>query len=568
VKTDKSKLVLLFICLVILIVPTHVVGIDEFATIDEPWWVISGSNFYYALTHGDFANTIYDYHPAVTTTWVVTAGMLSYFPEYRGLGQGYFDVRKPHFEEFLRDHGKEAIDLVRNSRLFQTVLLILLALLSFYLLQLLIDRTAAFLGIALAMNAPFFLGHSRLLNHEGLLSMFVLVSVLGLQAYIHNPRRPIHLLVSGAAFGLAQLTKSSSVVLVPLVGWMLFVDAMRPGGNGVCFRIWGAVKSLALWGLAAIFVYVALWPGMWVAPGKMLYEVYGNALSYAFQGARLDVTGELQPSRFNLAANFSSAWGYFPTWMYLSTTVSWLGLIFAVWILVFGRREWIGGSTRSTMAYLVLQAALFMVLFGIARGRDTSHYILSSFVCLDVTAGIGWGYLLLWVRKRWPSLDRSYLKPLFVLILVGVQIRYVLPHYPYYFTYKNTLVTPVTVFGYGEGLELAAVYLAEKPEAENAVAYVYAGMGTFSYFYPGETAVLKKVYLTEPGLPSIIADLEEADYLVLYSAIQKYQPESERFLRVLEIVRPEKIFHVNGWEYARIYRVGDIPPSAFEEMSQ
>ena len=32
---------------------------------------------------------------------------------------------------------------------------------------------------------------------------------------------------------------------------------------------------------------------MWVAPGKMLYEVYGNAFSYAFQGARLTVTEEL-----------------------------------------------------------------------------------------------------------------------------------------------------------------------------------------------------------------------------------------------------------------------------------
>src|SRR5512143_3338646 len=63
--------------------PPHLAGIARFATIDEPWWVISGSNFYYASTHGDFASTIYDYHPAVTTTWVVMGGMLTVFPEYR-----------------------------------------------------------------------------------------------------------------------------------------------------------------------------------------------------------------------------------------------------------------------------------------------------------------------------------------------------------------------------------------------------------------------------------------------------------------------------------------------------
>src|SRR5512143_4036598 len=103
-----GKLVII-ICLLVLIFPSHVIGIDKFITYDEPWWIISGANYYYALTHGDFANTIYDYHPAVTTTWMVTAGMLSYFPEYRGFGQGYFDVRKPQFETFMRDHGKDVI---------------------------------------------------------------------------------------------------------------------------------------------------------------------------------------------------------------------------------------------------------------------------------------------------------------------------------------------------------------------------------------------------------------------------------------------------------------------------
>ena len=88
---EKRGRVLLFALLLILIVPSHLIGIDRATTIDEPWWVISGSNYYYALTNRDFANTLYDYHPAVTTTWMVTTGMVAYFPEYRGFGQGYFD---------------------------------------------------------------------------------------------------------------------------------------------------------------------------------------------------------------------------------------------------------------------------------------------------------------------------------------------------------------------------------------------------------------------------------------------------------------------------------------------
>jgi len=66
----KLPLWLSILLLLALTMPSHLVGLDKFATLDEPWWVISGSNYYYALTHRDFANTIYDYHPAVTTTWV------------------------------------------------------------------------------------------------------------------------------------------------------------------------------------------------------------------------------------------------------------------------------------------------------------------------------------------------------------------------------------------------------------------------------------------------------------------------------------------------------------------
>jgi hypothetical protein len=325
---------LLAVLLVALIVPARIAGIDKFATIDEPWWVISGSNYYYALTHRDFANTIYDYHPAVTTTWVVTAGMISYFPKYRGLSQGYFDVRKPLFENFMREQGKDTLPLVRNSRLIQVGLLTLLALLSFFLMRKLLDQRAAFLSIVISMNAPFFLGHSRLLNHEGMLAMFGLVSLLSLQVYLAKDNRLIYLLISGAAFGLGQLTKSPSIVLLPLTGLILFVGLFKQDEETLKSKIWSAIKIFAMWLAAAIFVYVLLWPGMWVAPGKMLSTVYGNAFSYTFQGARLDVTKELHPSGFKLASGLAGISQYVNRWTISSTLISWLGLIFVLIIFI------------------------------------------------------------------------------------------------------------------------------------------------------------------------------------------------------------------------------------------
>lgn len=549
------------------IVPSHVVGIEKVVTIDEPWWVISGSNYYYALTHKDFANTIYDYHPAVTTTWMVTAGMLSYFPEYRGFGQGYFDVRKPKFEEFMRSHGKNVIDLVRNSRLFQATLLTALAALGFFLLQLLVDRRVALLSIALAMNAPFFLGHSRLLNHEGMLAMFVLVSLLSMQVYLYKERKPVYLLVSGAAFGLAQLTKSSSIVVIGVVGLMLFMELFKQDENSLGLKIWRAVKTFAGWMAVAAIVYVVLWPGMWVAPGEMLYGVFGNAFSYAFQGARLDVTKELRPSSFNLVANYSVIVQYMQRWFISSTSISWLGLLLAIAMLFSKDRDLLPVLVRFTIGNLVFIAVLFILMFGVAQGRNAPQYILSSYVALDVAAGIGWGYFLVWVKKRLVVLESALVNLVLFILLTALQLGNALPYYPYYFTYKNSLISKPTVYGYGEGLDQAAAYLAQKPSADEIRAYVYNGMGTFSYFFPGKTTVLKKIYLINEDYSKITSDMKISDYLVLYTAAQKAMPESVDLLSALQNVQPEKIIYINGLEYVSIYKISDIPESVYDTLN-
>jgi len=323
----------LWLCVLILLaaaIPSHVIGIDRFSDIDEPFWVTNGSNFYYALTHADFRNTVFEYHPGVTTTWVVAAGMAGTYPEYRGLGQGYFDPYKWRFEEFMRGQGRDPLDLVRASRLIQTAALLAAVIVVFLLLQQLTDRLAALAAVLLAFNAPFYLGHSRLLNNEGMLAVFIAVSVLSMLVYLRRGRKRRYLLLSGAAFGLAQLTKSPSLVALGVISLMLLADVFTrrkdvPAARGLL----DAAGRLALWLGSAALVYVVLWPGMWVDPLRMLYEVYGNAFSYAFQGARLDVTGELKPAAFSLNTAVLGPLAHLVRLALRSTPLTWLGLLLA-----------------------------------------------------------------------------------------------------------------------------------------------------------------------------------------------------------------------------------------------
>jgi hypothetical protein len=569
---SKYSQLILLLMLLILIVPSHVIANDEVVTIDEPWWVISGSNYYYALTHRDFSNTIYDYHPAVTTTWVVTAGMLSYFPEYRAYGQGYFDVRKPHFEEFLRENGKQALPLVRNSRLFQSLIIIGMALTAFFFLQFLVGQTSAFLAVALFMTAPYFLGHARLLNHEGMLSVFVLVSFLGMQVYLNKERRWFYLVLSGAAFGFAQLTKSSSIFVAGLVGLMLFVTLFTKSEKTIVAKIVEAGKIFALWLVSAALVYIIFWPGMWVAPGKMLGGVYGNAFSYAFQGARLEVVEQTQSSDSDAASKLNELAGYVRGWGSVSTPLTWIGVVLAVFVIISKDKERLPSPVKSTLLYLILLGGLFILLFSVARGRNSLHYILSSFVCFDVVAGIGWGYALMWVRERVGDLSRVYAPAVMIGILTLLQIGSGIPFAPYYFTYHNPIVSGRGTSGYGEGYDQAADYLMQKDSAHELRAYVYNGMGTFSYFFEGETLVFKRVHLLDDSFLEISAELQSSDYLVMYSAVRASHPETEKIFVVLDqYTKPEKIIYIKGLEYFRIYRVADFSEAmyaALEDMQR
>ena len=563
---DSSRLWLV-ILLLALTLPSRLIHIDRAINIDEPWWVISGSNFYYAITHGAFEDTYFEYHPGVTNTWVIASAMHLYFPEYRGLGQGYFDQRKPKFEEFMRENGKEAIDLVRDSRYIQAGVLALLAVTAFLLLQLLVEQKTAFFSIALAAIAPFFLGHSRLLNVEGLLSMFVLVSFLGMQAYLKREPKRLYLLISGAAFGLAQLTKSSSIVAVGVVGLMLFAGLFKRDEKKLPAKILDALRIFLVWFGTAALVYFILWPGMWVAPGKMLGEVYGNAFSYAFQGARLDVAEQLQPSSFSLVKGFDGVLQYLHRWADSTTIITWLGLAFASLAFLPRKGSRLPAPIKSTLVYLAILGGLFIAMFGLAQGRNSQHYILSSYVCFDVMAGIGWGYAWAAAQGRWSGLKRSSTSILFFVILIAAQISFGLPYAPYYFTYKNPFARQAATFGYGEGLAEAADYLAQKPDARELRAYVYNGMGTLSFFFPGETLVFKRVYLLDEDFVTITADMRSSDYLVLYPITRTMHPETEKMFSALRNIPPEKVIYINGLEYAGIYKITDIPESVYDTLN-
>lgn len=563
-KSRGGQIALVAILVAVIAVP-RLVGIGEFATIDEPYWLTAGSDFYYALGQRAFANTFYDYHPAVTTMWIVTTAMVLYFPQYRGFGQGYFDVYKDSLERFLLSHDHTPLTLLVTGRVLQTLLIVLLLLGLWWLLRRLLGDKVAAVAIVLISFDPFFLGHSRLLNHEAMLALFVLISVLALIVHLFQERRWWLLILSGAAAGLAQLTKSSSIVLFPIIGSIFLIDILLQRRLGERQGPLRSLAEIAAWCATLIVVYFALWPGMWVAPGAMLYQVFGNAFSYAFEGSRLSVTGGVAATAG--ALDLRGITDYVQSMSWRTTPIVWLGSLLGIGAVIRGTlRE------RLVLISIFVTGALFIVLFGVVSGRNSAHYVMTAYVALDIIAAAGFAWLADWLGRKIPSRAPWLAGAGVLLAATGLQLASAVAFYPYYYNYINPIMQASEPgfqdpnFGYGEGLDLAAAYLGAKPGAADATAMAFYGRGPFSFFYPGKTEQLKPVYADAENVPQLKQILHNSEYLVIYYELEKDRQSPANVMRGLINAVPEKSIWLNGIEYVRIYRVDALPAEFYTAL--
>ncbi len=562
----------LYIVLVIALLAPRLPSLGAFSTLDEPYWLSMGANFYYALGQREFQNTVYEYQPAVTTMWIITAAMLVYFPEYRGMGQGYLDYNKGWLDPFLLEHGKDPLKLLEISRMIQVFVIAALFLILYSLLKRFVPKLVAAFAVAFASLDPFFLSQSRLLDHEAMLSLFVMISVLALAVYFSQGRRFIFLLLSGVAAALAQLTKSSAIAVLAPVGVLFLMQIYRERGEGLVKAFVENVKIFMLWLILLVIAYFAFWPGMWVAPQKMLYEVYGNAFSYTFQGARLSAAGELQTSRFSLDLNFSGILSLAGMILRRTTPLTWLGILFGFSLPFTRDREWVGARGQ-LFTLLWITALAFVTLFGIAQGRNSPHYILCSYLALNLLAGLGWFNIIKMLVARLATITAQRFQYIVLLTLIFLQFGSAAAFFPYYFTYQNPILyqykrnEKFPLFPYGEGLELAAQYLAGLPNAKDSTALVYFSRGCFSYFYPGTTLGFRPYYVDGLHGQDLLRSIRSSDYLVVYYAVQGVNMNYRGYIEALSGANPIHEVWLDGRKYAVIYQMDQIPESVLQALA-
>lgn len=515
----------------------------RFLTIDEGYhWFDRARVFLIAVQQGDYAATNLIGHPGVTTMWLGAIGLL--------------------LHDWLAQFGLVANDfdslrmLVRLPVAFVTALCVALA---FPLLRRLFSERVALLASLLWAAEPFLVAHAQLLHLDALVTSFMMLSLLTLLLGVEQqalPGRPAwwSILGSGAAAGLALLTKSPSVVLLPMVGLILLGGVLRyrvrhsqPIGIATLFV---PLPAFLAWLGAAALVWVVLWPAAWV-----------------------DLPGALRRVLLQAQADGGSphGWGNF----FLGQPVADPGPLFypvaialriAPWTLVglLGCAVAVIHTYRTAVRlqshlfehyFSPLMLVVFVLGFTLLMSippKKFDRYALPVFPALDILAAYG----LVWLAARLGHLlekrnDKIYTRLQFAVwpLAIGVFAANLAWYHPYELAYFNPLLGGAQVaaqaipIGWGEGYEEAGAYIAALPNgADRPVAVLYEPV--LSPYVPGGAAPMD--WALEPG---------RVDYAILYiDQIQRnYKPHLITPLR--DRMQPVHTVTIKGIEYAYIYQI-------------
>ncbi len=491
----------LWLCLLVLLVALlpRVLLPGDFLTADEAdHWQQRSLAFLRAMQAGEWDETNQTGHPGVTTMWLGAAGTLL----YETLDGGGAPIA-PYFAAIDDDNYAQAAALAREHdaqyALYRQLVRLPVALINavwvlvmFVLLwRLLVPATAVLAALFLATD-PFLLAHGRVLHVDSLLTVCMSISLLALLAALFGtgttPTRAHggFVLLSAVAGGLALLTKSPSVVLLPLVGmvaWAAWWQQQRDAGTVRLTTLVRPVVVVLLWGVVAVLTWLALYPAAWVDTAGTVQTIVAEVRD---NGAVPHANGQ-----FFLGRVVEDPGGLFYPVAVLLRATPWvlLGIGLLAWRVPAAARPargWVVGL-------LVVAVLLFLAVLSIPA-KKFDRYILPVFPWLAILAAIGLGGVWQYVVQRstmWANKDAAWagnnadlaarwrwwcgvarLRPVATLpvLLFALLAGTLLWYHPYYLAYYNPLVgggsvaSRTMVVGWGEGLEQAAAYIRQQPD--------------------------------------------------------------------------------------------------------
>ena len=494
-------------------------------------WYSWSLHFISAVLRGDWGATYMKEHPGVFPMWLSGVGL-----SIRRLMRGESLIALKSQDALKATVTPQAI----AAGMIPLALVIALEIvLAYFLLRRLTHSSSiAMVGSALLALDPFHIANSKALLVDATLSTTMLISALFGLCYILRGGRWRDIILSGVFGGLAMLTKMPAILLAPWIGLILLIGwwLKDKQSKGRSFSSAVIVPAL-LWGLIAAFVFVALWPSMWVHPRWTLADMYRAATSYADQPHN-------HPNYFmgEVVTTDQGPWFYPITCIKETTFLTFSFCIVALLLLPIAWRK------QRRQASVVLTCLGYALAYGLmmtSGAKKGVRYILPVFPALDVVAAFG----LAWFLERMKRVLRIHrLVPAVLAGAILAQALVALPYHPYYDVHDNLLIGGqhtgrrlIAPMEQGEGLDLAAQYLNSLPNASDLRVGTQMSIA-FERYFKGQT-----VSFTDPT----------ANYLVFAQNTVTRRTGIEEWGTLWDAYKfasPERKIVLGGIPYVWIYR--------------
>jgi 4-amino-4-deoxy-L-arabinose transferase-like glycosyltransferase len=544
----------------------RVLDLGQFLTGDEAnFWLRRSDIFLGAIRSGNWAATAISTHPGITTMWLGSAGLLL---QDALLGSGI--VRDGSFATFL------ALTRLPTALVHSAGIVV-----GYGLLRRLLRPGPAFLAALLWATDPFVIGFSRVLHVDGLAGTFATLSLLAACLYWHHDPRSRWLILSGATGGLAILSKSPALALLPVVGLVALAAAFRPPTNdqrpttnedrgskiedrnvraaeerSSILDPRSSILALLAWGAILAVTIFALWPALWVGPLRAYEQVQlgieaegaePHMLGNFFQGRAEDAPGPL----------------FYPVALALRLT-PWALLGLLALPLALRRAQ---PATRRDLLVLAGFVVFFILALSIFP-KKFNRYLIPAFPAVDILAAVG---LMAMVDFRFQildwRLDRSKIQNLRSKIMIGIIGCLALVnaawYHPYGIVYFNQALGGAAMgartflAGWGEGFEQVAAWLNQQPDITGVVTVSPMGSALQPYMRKG-------AHVDGPegdALP------RKSGYVVVYIRQVQDGQTVPPFDQFYGPAVPLHVVRLHGVDYAWIYQappeVAKSRPAAF-----
>ncbi|MBI2621003.1 glycosyltransferase family 39 protein [candidate division WWE3 bacterium] len=464
-------------------------GYDSFNT--DVWkWKARIFDFGTGVFYLDFAKTIQKYHPGVTLMWLGAVGVKIYNFFY----ELFYRANPP-------DNEISVIFGLHFVQKFMIVAAIAVAVaLAFYALRTLFGLLYAFIAVFLMSFEPFYIGLSRELHLEGLMSTFMIVSMIWLYYYLRHKKNAA-LYVSSVFASLSILTKASSLFIIPFAILALLFLGLKK-------------RAIFVWCALVAAFFVLFWPAMWTNPIDALSAVYRGIFTIGVERGH----EQWYFGRFVQDPGFT----FYPAvFWYRSSIFLILGLVGCTFLM---RKKKLDGSRKKFIFY-TLSFCLLYVLELTVSSKKLDRYLLPSILGFSLISA----FFYEWIVDKSDNVKRF----LIGLAVGGVMVMTAAVIHPDYLSFYNPLAG-----GLGAG-----IYVIEPKWmiGQRAISAYFKRLDA-KRFVPGES----------------LAKLEEDNDKLVVAFPEKYYTQIWPFIReiggwaVIEDLTPEakktKFFVYPVWE--------------------